>query len=113
MQTEIVEKNKEKVETEMDEILLFRLERISCENAVNAKLHKWTKGQTTDNNGKIIIITITYGLASGQNRHRRQYRLGVAAAVNSGRPWLFFALWFGLYLPVSTIGMDVIDGTRL
>jgi hypothetical protein len=66
MQTEIVEKNKEKVETEMDEILLFRLERISSENAVNAKLHKWTKGQTTDNNWKIIIITITYGLASGQ-----------------------------------------------
>jgi hypothetical protein len=49
----------------MDEILLFRLERISSENAVNAKLHKWTKGQTTDNNWK-IIITITYGLASGQ-----------------------------------------------
>jgi hypothetical protein len=47
MQTEIVEKNKEKVETEMDEILLFRLERISSENAVNAKLHKWTKGLIT------------------------------------------------------------------
>jgi hypothetical protein len=60
MQTEIVRKIK-KDETEVDEILLNEFPT-KTRDAVNAKLHNWTI--TKDNNRK--IITITYGLASGQ-----------------------------------------------